>query len=101
MSPQRLVFPALALLVASAAQAAGCDPPTTRQLDRYAQRVASLRMEKPGMAHVYAADGTTFTGAQALWMQGQVRAVENACASGDNPAAQVRLAGLRGLLDPR
>lgn len=101
MSPQRLVFPALALLVASAAQTGGCDPPTTRQLDGYAQRVASLRVEKPAVARVYAADGAAFTGAQALWMRGQVRAVENACASGDNAGAQSRLAGLRELLERR
>ncbi len=101
MSVQRLVFPALALLVAGAAQAAGCDPPTARQLDRYALRIASLRVEKPGVAHVYAADGAMFSGAQALWMQGQVRAVENACARGDNPGAQSRLAALGNLLERR
>jgi hypothetical protein len=34
MLAQRLVFPALALLVAGVAQAAGCDPAIARQLDR-------------------------------------------------------------------
>jgi hypothetical protein len=101
MSAQRVVFPALALLLAGVTQAVGCDPATMRQLDRYTQRVASLRVEKPGMARVYAADGTAFTGAQALWMQGQVRAVGNACARGDDPGAQSRLAGLRELLERR
>lgn len=101
MSAQRLVFTALTLLLAGAAQAAGCDAATVRQLDRYTQRIASLRVEKPGVARVYAADGAAFTGVQALWMQGQVRAVENACARGDDPAAQSRLAGLRELLGPR
>lgn len=101
MSTQRLVFPALAVLLAAVAPALGCDPVTLRQLDRYSQRVASLRVEKPGMARVYAADGSAFTGAQALWMQGAVRAVGNACARGDDPGAQSRLAGLRELLERR
>lgn len=101
MSAQRLVFTALVLLLAGVAQAVGCDPATLQQLDRYTQRVASLRMEKPGMARVYAADGAAFTGAQALWMQGQVRAIGNACARGDDPGAQSRLAGLRELLERR
>ncbi len=99
MSAQRLVFPALVILVAGIAPAMGCDPATLHQLDRYTQRVASLRVEKPGMARVYATDGAAFTGAQALWMQGQVRAIGHACARGDEAGAESRLAGLRELLE--
>jgi hypothetical protein len=58
-------------------------------------------VEKPGVARVYSADGAVFTGPQALWLQGQVRTLERACARGDNRGAQSRLAALRQLLEPR
>jgi hypothetical protein len=101
MSTQHIVFAALALLLAAPAKAADCSAATRDQLDRYTQRLAAVRLDKPGVARAYAADGTPFTGAEVLWMQGQLRALEHACSRSDEAQAQQRLAGLRPLLEPR
>jgi drug/metabolite transporter superfamily protein YnfA len=60
--------------------------------------VDSIRVDKPGLARVYAADGSEFTAGQALWMKGQMREIERACANGDQAGAAQRLAAIQALV---
>lgn len=62
--------------------------------------VQSLQLDKPGVARVYARDGTQFTGPEALWLKAQLRALESACRRGDRPDAGTHLARLRELVRP-
>lgn len=88
----------LGLLASAIAHAEGCDRAFRQSLAPYAQVVESLRPDKPGVARVYASDGSHFSGSETLWMKGQLRAVEKACTHDDLPEAQKRLLGLEGLL---
>jgi hypothetical protein len=95
---QSRAFLLLGLLACAAAHAGGCDRAFRQSLAPYAQVVNALRPDKPGVARVYASDGSYFTDAETLWMKAQLRAVESACAHGDAAEAEKRLADLRGLL---
>jgi hypothetical protein len=85
-------------LVPAAQAATGCDVTLTGQYKQYAKIVEQLRADKPGQMRVFAADGSEFTAGQARWMQGQLRDVEQACASGDQATAQRRLNAVGRLL---
>jgi hypothetical protein len=85
--------------LAPAVQAStGCDATLTAQYKQYVPIVEALRADKPGQMRVFAADGSEFTGGQAHWMQGQLRDVEQACARGDQTAAQRQLNAVGQLL---
>ena len=101
MSAKFLLPALIGLLAPAGVLADGCHGELARRLERYAQAADSLRPEKPGVAWVYAADGSRFSAPQALWMKAQVRAVEQACVRGDSGAAEQRLAGLGALLGTR
>ena len=87
----------IGFLAAAAARAdVGCDLRVRlTALERFAD---SIRVDKPGLARVYSEDGTEFTAGQALWMKGQLRGVEAACAHGDTADAVRRLAAVNQLL---
>jgi hypothetical protein len=86
---------AAAYLAASACYAdSECDAALTRQYRNCARIVDSLRPDKAGQARVFALDGSEFTAGQALWMRGQLRRVDRACAHGDQAEAERVLAEL-------
>jgi hypothetical protein len=65
-----------------------------------AQRiVSSLRPDKPAQARVSAADGSEYTAGEALWMQGQLRTAQQACAQGNESSAASTLYGVTDLLN--
>ena len=86
----------LAPLVAQAS--AGCNSTLSDEYKQYSHLVKGMRFDKPGQMRVFAADGSEFTAGQALWMQGQLRDVEEACARGDQDEAQRRLNAVGQLL---
>jgi hypothetical protein len=88
----------LAALASTAAYAGACNQDFSDSLARSARVVNSLRPEKPGVLRVFAADGTGFTGGQALWLKGQLRAIEGACAREDAQEAGQRLAAIEEVL---
>src|SRR5579864_4054966 len=90
----------LLVLGGPAVHAAECDPALGRSLAPDARVVQSLRLDKPGAARVYGSDGTAFTGAEALWLKGQLRALESACRRGDRADADARFMRLRELVRP-
>jgi hypothetical protein len=99
LSKKTLLMLAGACLAAPALYASeGCDPGIVQQYHDSARVADSLRPDKPGVMRVYAADGSEFTAGQALWMQGQLRLVDKACARGDQAEATRRLAAVRELL---
>jgi hypothetical protein len=99
LSKKTLLVLAGACLAAPALYASeGCDPGIVQQYHDSARVADSLRPDKPGVMRVYAADGSEFTAGQALWMQGQLRLVDKACARGDQAEATRRLAAVRELL---
>ena len=73
----KIVFTiALALLGWSVAGAEeGCRAQFDRSMGQYTRLVDSLRLDKPGQAHVYTPNGLEFTPAEGLWLQGQLREV--------------------------
>ena len=75
-----------------------CDATTTASIHHTQSLVDSIRVDKPGLARVYAADGSEFTAGQALWMKGQMREIEQACANSDQAVAAQRLAAIQDLL---
>jgi hypothetical protein len=75
-----------------------CDSSMTASIHFTQLLVGSIRVDKPGLARVYAADGSEFTGGQALWMQGQMLSIEKACAGGDPGSAAERLAQVQALI---
>jgi hypothetical protein len=58
-----------------------------------------VRIDKPGLARVYAEDWTEFTAGQASWIKGQVQ--EAACARGQAADAGRRLDAVSRLVDAR
>ena len=108
MTPNRgpgiaaLPLSVLFLLVCPTAHAhGGCDPGLSAELATLQRFAHSVPVDKPGLARVYAADGTEFTAGQALWMKGQVREVEAACARGDRADAAQRLDAVSALVQER
>jgi hypothetical protein len=83
---------AVCLLASESARAGGgCDVSTITRLTALQHLADSVRVDKPGLARVYAEDGTEFTASQAWWIKGQLRAAEAACARGDSADAAHRL----------
>ena len=80
--PFKKVLVAVALLLAATAQAETLCGMSTQQYKDCVRLVDSLRPDKGGQARVFATDGSEFTAAQALWMQGQLRRVTHLCATG-------------------
>jgi hypothetical protein len=75
-----------------------CEPGFNQQYHDYLRRVDFLRLDKPGQMRVFAADGSEFTGGEALWMRGQLRQADRACARGDQVVAARLLRGVQALL---
>jgi hypothetical protein len=86
------------MLAASPMTHAGCSPALTEQIVNAERIVDSLRPDKAGQMRTFATDGSEYTSGQALWMKGQMRAVERACAHGDDAAATEALRGVQDLL---
>ena len=100
--PYKKVLVAVALLLAATAQAETLCGMSTQQYKDCVRLVDSLRPDKGGQARVFATDGSEFTAAQALWMQGQLRKFDRLCTRdrvGDEAEAARTLAGIRELLD--
>jgi hypothetical protein len=83
------------------AGAAECDPGFSTTLRASERLVDSLQPAKPGLARVYAADGSEFTAGQALWLKGQMREIRKACAQGHPADAAGRLKSVQELLAAR
>ena len=93
------ILPALLAAAAStAAYGAGCDAGFLAALSPCAHVVQSLRADKPGVARVFASDGSQYTGAAALWLKGQLRAIERACGRDEVGEASERLERLRRVI---
>ena len=75
-----------------------CDSTMNARVRQTQLLVDSIRVDKPGLARVYASDGSEFTAGQALWMKGQMRQIEEACAAGDPTSAVHRLTAIQNLL---
>jgi hypothetical protein len=86
-------------LLASTLAHANCSPTFTKELAGAERIVDSLRPDKPGQMRVLASDGSDYTAGEALWMKGQLRAVLQACARGDESSAAVTLRGVTDLLN--
>lgn len=89
------------VLAASTVARAGCSPSFTEHFSGAQRVVDSLRPDKPGQMRVFAYDGSEYTAAEALWMKGQLRSALQACAQGDETAADSTLHGVTELLNSR
>jgi hypothetical protein len=69
------------------------------ELTRKWRIVDVLRPDKPGQMRVFAADGSEFTAGQVMWMKGQLRLAEQACARGDQADATRLLTEVRDLVE--
>ena len=93
---------AISFLASAATRAGdGCDANVSRKLAELQRLSASVRVDKPGLARVYAQDGTDFTAGQALWIKGQLREAEAACARGDRAEAESRLDAVKRVVSAR
>jgi hypothetical protein len=79
----------------------GCDANTATRLAALQHLADSVRVDKPGLARVYAEDGTELTGGQASWIKGQLREAEAACIRGEPADAARRLDAVSNLVDAR
>jgi hypothetical protein len=100
---QHFSYAALLLCVAARADTVraekhSCDLTLSSSIERMERVLGSIRVDKPGLARVYSANGTEFTAGQALWMKHQMRELETACAHGDQVAAARHLEQLQVLL---
>jgi hypothetical protein len=75
-----------------------CDAATASKLRALERFADSVRVDKPGLARVYAQDGTEFTAGEALWMKGQLRSADTACARGNSAGAGQRLQAVDRLI---
>src|SRR4029077_5407409 len=99
MSPS--VASAVALIFLSTTSTlshAACSPTFTTLFESTQRIVDSIRPDKPGQTRVFASDGSEFTGAEALWMKGQLSSVLQECAQGDEGKADATLRGVNELL---
>ena len=85
-------------LASGVLEAAPCDAAFTRSYAPYAHAVDSLRPDKPGALRVFDSNGASYSAAQALWMKGQVRAIDRACVREDILEASRRFDSLRTLI---
>ena len=79
----------------------GCRARFDRSIGQYTRVVDSLRLDKPGQAHVYTPNGLEFTPAEALWLQRQLREVVTSCTAANSSDALQRLQEVRRLIDSR
>ena len=79
--------------------AESCDTALDREWRDCERIVEVLRPEKPGQMRVFAADGSEFTAGQVMWMKGQLRRAEHACARGDQATAARLLTEVRDLVE--
>jgi len=93
-----LSFVAASLVTSWVHADAGCDQNFTAVYHESLRIVDSIRADKPGLARVYAVDGSEYTAGQASWMKGQMRLVNKACARGDQTGATRILSGVQQLL---
>ena len=93
---------ALCSLASQAARAGGsCDVSTITRLTALQHFADSVRVDKPGLARVYAQDGTEVTAGQASWLKGQLRETAAACARGDSAHAAQRLDAVKQFVHAR
>ena len=99
-SSKKVLIPLVVACIGSPLLHAGesCEAELTRKWRDYEHIVTMLRPEKAGQLRVFAADGSEFTAGQAMWMKGQLRAVEYSCARGDQADAGRVLAEVRELV---
>lgn len=98
------ILPAAAVAIfawTAAAAEEGCNKELELSIERYGHVIHSLRADKPGQAHVYAADGAEFTPAEASWMKAKLRKIETACKLDASPDALERLEQVRWLINSR
>lgn len=88
----------LAASFSAAAGAAECDPGFSVTLRASERVVDSLQPAKPGLARVYAFDGSEFTAGQALWLKGQMREIHKACERRYPADATERLKSVQDLI---
>jgi hypothetical protein len=89
---------ALGTMVATPGLSLACDAAFSRSLEPQQRLSDSLRIDKPGLARVFAADGSEFTAGQALWLKGRLRALQAACARGSPIDAAAALGAVRDLI---
>jgi len=78
-----------------------CRSGLDRALGRYTNVVESLRLDKPGQAHVYAPNGLEFTPAETFWLKGQLREADASCTLHHSSDALRHLELVRRLIDSR
>jgi hypothetical protein len=89
----------ICLLASSTLAHAGCSPAFTEQYLNAERTADSLRPDKAGQMRVFAFDGSEYTGAEALWMKGQLRSVLGACGQGNEASAAATLHGVTDLMN--
>jgi len=86
-------------LVALEAQAATrCEPTLSAPLQDAERIVHSLRVDKPGQARVFAADGSEYTATAVRWMNAELAIANRACTRGDDATAALHLDAVQNLL---
>jgi hypothetical protein len=100
LSAKKILLPLVAACLGSSVLHAGesCQAEFTHKWSEYAHIVDLLRPEKGGQARVFAADGSEFTAGQVMWMKGQIKRIEQACARRDQTDAARLLAGVQDLV---
>lgn len=100
-SSKKVLIPLVVACIGSPLLHAGepCETEFTRKWRDCERIVGVLRPEKAGQLRVFAADGSEFTAGQVMWMKGQLRLVERACARGDQADAARLLTEVRDLVE--
>jgi hypothetical protein len=100
-SSKKVLIPLVLACIGSPLLHAGesCETQLTRELRDCEHIVEALRPEKAGQVRVFAADGSEFTAGQVMWMKGQLRLVEQACARGNQADAARLLTEVRNLVE--
>ena len=100
-SSKKVLIPLVVACIGSPLLHAGesCETELARELRDCERIVDVLHPEKAGQLRVFAADGSEFTGGQVMWMKGQLRLVERACARGDQADAARLLTEVRDLVE--
>ena len=98
LSKKILVPVVVACIGSPVLHASECRSEWARKWLDCAHLVDMLRPDKPGQARVFASDGSEFTAGQVMWMKGQLRLAERACARGDRTDATRLLTGVLDLV---
>ena len=97
---KKVLIPLVVACIGSPLLHAGESCETELRKWRDCERIVDvLRPDKPGQMRVFAADGSEFTAGQVMWMKGQLRRVEHACARGDQADAARLLTEVRALVE--